>query len=104
MILSGKEIQKQIEAGQIHIDPYNPSDINPNSYNLHLHNQLREYTADILDMKQPNPTRTIEIPPEGLILRPGHLYLGRTVEYTRTDSFVPMLEGRSSVGRLGMYV
>lgn len=104
MILSGKEIQKQIVSGQIHIDPYNPSDINPNSYNLHLHNQLLEYTADILDMKQPNPTRTIGIPAEGLVLRPGHLYLGRTVEYTRTDSFVPMLEGRSSVGRLGMYV
>ena len=44
------------------------------------------------------------IPPEGFLLSPGTLYLGRTLEYTETDGFVPMLEGRSSVGRLGLFV
>ena len=39
-----------------------------------------------------------------MLLQPGTLYLGRTAEYTRTDEFVPMLEGRSSVGRLGMCI
>lgn len=104
MILSGKEILRQMAAGNIGIDPFDPACINPNSYNLHLHNQLMEYTEGLLDMKTPNPSRVREIPPEGLVLVPGRLYLGRTVEYTRTEGFVPMLEGRSSVGRLGMYV
>ena len=104
MILTGKEIIRQIEAGTIAIEPFDPERINPNSYNLHLHDQLLVYTGEILDMKTPNPTRTIDIPAEGIVLEPGCLYLGRTVEYTRTDGFVPMLEGRSSVGRLGMYV
>lgn len=55
-------------------------------------------------MKLPNPTRSISIPEEGLLLNPGQLYLGRTVERTETYGVVPMLEGRSSVGRLGMFV
>ena len=55
-------------------------------------------------MKLPNKTKKIIIPEEGLILEPGKLYLGRTVEYTKTDKFVPMLEGRSSIGRLGLFI
>ena len=46
----------------------------------------------------------MEVPPDGLELEPNRLYLGRTVEYTVTDGFVPMLEGRSSIGRLGLFV
>ncbi|MEM9328700.1 MAG: dCTP deaminase, partial [Bacteroidota bacterium] len=51
-----------------------------------------------------NPTSKLTIPRSGLRLDPGKLYLGRTVEHTRTDNLVPMLEGRSSIGRLGMFV
>ena len=43
-------------------------------------------------------------PPDGLLLEPGTLYVGRTLEYTKTTSFVPMLEGRSSIGRLGLFI
>jgi dCTP deaminase len=46
----------------------------------------------------------IIIPQEGYVLEKGKLYLGRTVEYTKTDKYVPMLEGRSSIGRLGLFV
>jgi len=46
----------------------------------------------------------LTIPDEGLLLEPGKLYLGRTNEFTRTENLVPMLEGRSSIGRLGLYV
>lgn len=104
MILSGKEIKKQIDQGHITIDPFDASRLNPNSYNLRLHNELLVYTADVLDMKKPNDYEMITIPQEGLVLRPGKLYLGRTFEHTSTQSFVPMLEGRSSVGRLGLYI
>lgn len=62
------------------------------------------YEEDILDMKKENKFKKISIPAEGLVLEPGKLYLGRTVEYTKTNCFVPMLEGRSSVGRLGLYI
>lgn len=103
MILSGLEIQKRLGT-DIFIEPYSESRINPNSYNLRLHNELVVYTQDMLDMKQDNPHQTIQIPEEGLVLTPGTLYLGRTCEHTRTYGLVPMLEGRSSVGRLGLCI
>ena len=101
MILSGREIARNIESGDIVIRPYDPRRVNPNSYNLSLHNELLVYENDVLDMKQPNPTRTITIPKEGLILEPHRLYLGRTKEFTTTSKFVPMLEGRSSTAGWG---
>lgn len=57
-----------------------------------------------LDMKQNQHLVIEKIPEEGIILQPGILYLGRTMEYTETHKFVPMLEGRSSVGRLGIQI
>ena len=103
MILSGKEILRHL-GKEIIIEPFDPSRINPNSYNLSLANELLVYENDLLDMKTPNPTRHITIPPEGLVLEPGRLYLGRTNEFTRTDKYIPMLEGRSSTGRLGLFI
>jgi len=104
MILSGKEIEKKIQEGLIKIDPFEPKLINPNSYNLRLHNELVVYTEFPLDMKKLPKTEKILIPESGYELKPGVLYLGRTLEYTETHGLVPMLEGRSSIGRLGMYV
>lgn len=103
MILSGKEIKNKI-GKEIKIEPYNEKQLNPNSYNLRLHNELLVYDEEILDMKKPNKVKRIIIPEEGLVLEPGKLYLGRTLEYTETDKYVPMLEGRSSIGRLGLFI
>ena len=103
MILSGKEIQKRIN-NDIIIEPFIEQRINPNSYNLSLHNELLLYKDSILDMKKDNMVNRIIIPSSGLILNPNRLYLGRTVEYTETKNLVPMLEGRSSIGRLGLFV
>ena len=103
MILSGKMIHEKL-GQDIFIQPFNEAALNPNSYNLTLHDELMVYEEDCLDMRRPNKTRTIEIPPEGIVLEPGKLYLGRTAEMTRTFNLVPMLEGRSSVGRLGMSI
>jgi len=55
-------------------------------------------------MKNKNPAKKLVIPPEGLLLKQHTLYLGRTVEHTRTEHHVPMLEGRSSIGRLGLFI
>ncbi len=103
MILSGKEIKNRMGKG-IHIEPFDEKQLNPNSYNLKLHNELLIYTNDVLDMKKLQPTERIIIPEDGYVLEPGKLYLGRTIEYTRTENCVPMLEGRSSIGRLGLFI
>jgi deoxycytidine triphosphate deaminase len=103
LILSGKEIKNKL-GKEIIIEPFEEKQLNPNSYNLRLHNELLVYEDDILDMKKENKVKKLYIPPEGLLLEPGKLYLGRTIEYTETENYVPMLEGRSSVGRLGLFI
>ena len=103
MILSGREIKNKM-GKELVIEPFSEKQLNPNSYNLKLNNELLVYDEEVLDMKKQNKVKKIVIPEEGLILDPGKLYLGRTVEYTETDKYVPMLEGRSSVGRLGLFI
>lgn len=103
MILSGKEIEKNI-GKDIIIEPFDKNKLNPNSYNLSLSNELLVYDNYVLDMKKENKAHKIIIPEDGLILEPNKLYLGRTNEFTKTDRFVPMLEGRSSTGRLGLFI
>jgi dCTP deaminase len=103
MILSGKEILKRL-GKDIFIEPFYENQLNPNSYNLRLHNELLVYEDQSLDMKKQHSVKKLVIPEEGLVLEPNKLYLGRTVEYTRTENLVPMLEGRSSIGRLGLFI
>lgn len=102
-MLSGLEIKNRI-GKDIIIEPYDVKRLNPNSYNLSLHNELLVYEGDYLDMKTPMSTRTVTIPDDGLMIFPGKLYLGRTSEWTETYNLIPMLEGRSSVGRLGLFI
>lgn len=103
MILSGDEIRKRL-GKDICIEPFEPERLNPNSYNLTLHDELITYEEVVLDMAQPNRTRRLRIPKDGIVLAPQKLYLGRTVERTETHNCVPMIEGRSSIGRLGLFV
>jgi dCTP deaminase len=103
MILSGQEIKKRL-GKDINIDPFCDSQLNPNSYNLRLHNELLVYEEVVLDIKAPNRYRRLEIPSAGLVMSPSQVYLARTVERTETHNLVPMIEGRSSLGRLGLFV
>jgi dCTP deaminase len=103
MILSGLEIQRR-QGGDVVIDPFDPAQLNPNSYNLRLHDEMLVYEEDVLDMRRPNRHRRIRIPASGYVMPPSKLHLGRTLERTETRNLVPMLEGRSSVGRLGLFV
>lgn len=103
MILSGQEIKKHM-GKEIIIEPFDEKRINPNSYNLSLAGELLVYDNHVLDMKEPNPVSRIIIPEDGLLLEPNRLYLGRTNEYTSTSRYVPMMEGRSSTGRLGLFI
>jgi len=103
MILSGKEIKNRLH-NDILIEPFNDNQLNPNSYNLRLYDELLMYDEHTLDLKKEHKVKSVVIPEEGLVLQPGKLYLGRTIEYTKTDKLVPMLEGRSSIGRLGLFI
>jgi dCTP deaminase len=103
VIISGKEIHRRL-GKSIFIEPFHKEQLGPNSYNLRLHNELMVYNDDILDMKKYNQCTKIIVPPEGYVLQPHTLYLARTIEYTKTLDTVPMLEGRSSIGRLGLFI
>ena len=104
MILSGHEIKKQRMIGKIKIENFNERQLGPNSYNLRLGSDLLVYRSEVLDAKQDNDVERLHIPPEGILLTPGRLHLGETMEYTETEDLVPMVEGRSSVGRLGINI
>ena len=103
MLLSGQEIKRRI-GNELSIEPFDESRLNPNSYNLSLHNELLVYEEVVLDTASPNRYRRIEIPDDGFTLQPGMLYLGRTAEFTQTNGCVPMIQGRSSLGRLGLFI
>lgn len=102
MILSDKEILQAIEKKEIVIEPFDPKCLGTNSYDVHLGKYLATYKNRVLDARQHNEIETFEIPDEGFVLQSGMLYLGVTEEYTETHNAVPFLEGKSSVGRLGI--
>ncbi len=102
MILTDKNILAAIASGEILIDPFRPDCLGTNSYDVHLGRHLAVYQNRVLDARKHNHVDHFEIPKEGYVLQPGTLYLGVTEEYTETHSTVPFLEGKSSVGRLGI--
>ena len=88
--------------GSIVVEPFDPSCLGTNSYDVHLGRHLATYLDEVLDARKHNQIETFEIPAEGYVLQPDKLYLGVTKEYTETHAHVPFLEGKSSVGRLGI--
>lgn len=119
MILADSEILKEIESGNIAIEDFSDDRLNGASYNVRLADELLVYETDyidpingyietpfgVLDMKKKNPTRKIMIPEEGFVMYPGRVYLGMTKERTYTwPGLEPVFDGRSSVGRLGLFV
>lgn len=103
-MLTGEEIISKVESGDITIEPFDKSNVNPNSYNITLGNELFVYLDDVLDSNKENKKRKIIIPDDGYILAPNRLYLVKTNEVTGSKKFVPQLSGRSSVGRIGLTV
>jgi dCTP deaminase len=133
-MLTGKQINREVERGRICIDPFDPACLNANSYNLKLSNQLLVHEKNLIvhlrqqadweayrkfgsqpadwqplilepmDMKVKEATIGLCIPEQGLTLWPGALYLAATIETAGADVFIPCIEGRSSVGRLGICV
>lgn len=116
MILTKQEIWTRTMGPKpdIVITPFNEKQLNPNSYNLRLGDKILTYDVEYyawdckkklpLDPKIDNPHKIVDLPKSGMVLKPGELYLAQTVEYTETRNLVPMVEGRSSWGRLGLFI
>ncbi len=103
-MLTGDEIIRMWNAGRIHIKPFEIENVNPNSYDLTLGGVLAIYEDEELDMKKNGRVQYLRLPPEGRLLQPGELYLGSTIEECGSDEFATLIEGRSSVARLGILV
>lgn len=104
MILSGLKIIEEVNNNRINIEPFNENLINPNSYNYRLGSILLEIDDEIIDPKKKTKYKKIEINDDGYILKPNKLYLGSTMERIGSDHYVTQLIGRSSVGRLGLFL
>ncbi len=115
-ILSGNAIHDAVATGAIAIDPYDPRHANPASYDLTLGTGVVVYDLEVykplgqplrplpLDAKAEPRTRSYAINDAGWVLHPGQLYLMHTVERVATTRYVPVLDGKSSIGRLGICV
>ena len=111
MILSDRTIREELAAGRIGIDPLDPGDIQPSSVDLRLDRYFRvfrNHRQSVIDVKEPQDdlTELVEIEPDGVfVLHPGELVLGSTAERVRLpDDLVARLEGKSSLGRLGLAI
>ncbi|MDQ3071980.1 MAG: dCTP deaminase [Bacteroidota bacterium] len=104
MILSDKQILEEIDKGTILIEPFRKECMGSNSYDVHLGKHLAVYNDRVLDARKHNQIEEFRIQEDGILLHPGTLYLGVTEEYTETHKHVPFLEGKSSAGRLGIFI
>ncbi len=102
MVLTDTQILEAINRGDIVITPFDIAGLGTNSYDVHLASYLAVYKDYELDARLHNEIEHFEISTEGFVIQPGELYLGVTAEYTETHCAVPFLEGKSSVGRLGI--
>jgi len=104
MILTGESIAAEVKSGRIIIDPFEPSRINPNSYNFTLGSRLKVYGSHVLDTRSENLTEDIDMQDGSIVLEPRRLYLAHTRERIGSTHFVPTYAARSSVARLGMFI
>jgi dCTP deaminase len=98
MILTGPAIKSAVKRGDVSLDPFDEANINPNSYNYHLAGSL------LVLGDGGTPLRTVSLSERGYVLKPGKVYLGATLEQIGSDRYVTLLLGRSSVGRLGIFL
>lgn len=110
-VLSDGTILELVDTGRIAVDPWNPAMVQPASIDLRLGDSFRvfhNHRASAIDLRDPPSNLTEEvIVPEGepFALHPGDFCLGRTLEWVRIpDDIVARIEGKSSLGRLGLIV
>jgi dCTP deaminase len=110
-VLSDRDIRSELEAGRIRVDPYDPADLQPSSVDLHLDRSFRVFRNNryaYIDVRAPQPDLTEMLrvaDDEPFILHPGEFVLGQILEWVELpDDLVARLEGKSSLGRLGLLI
>ena len=110
-VLSDRDISSELEAGRVRIDPYDPADLQPSSVDLHLDRSFRVFRNNryaFIDPRMPQPDLTELLTigdDEPFVLHPGEFVLGQTLEWVELpDDLVSRLEGKSSLGRLGLLI
>lgn len=98
MILTGPAIQAAVKNGGVFVEPFDKANLNPNSYNYHLADSL------LVLGDGGKPIRKVSLSQRGYVLKPGKVYLGATFERIGSDRYVTLLLGRSSIGRLGIFL
>jgi dCTP deaminase len=111
VVLSDKSIREEIEAGRIAIDPFDPAMVQPSSVDVRVDRSFRVFHNNryaFIDVRQPMEDLTELVEVDGgrpFILHPGEFVLGQTLErVTLPDDLVARLEGKSSLGRLGLLI
>lgn len=109
MLLTGSEIRNQVSKNKIFISDFDENRLNPNSYNLRMSDELYRYEDLVLTTRRKNNIRKVNFKDVGketkeIMLVPGILYLGKTIEETWSDTFVACIDGRSSIARLGIQI
>jgi dCTP deaminase len=104
MILTGPKIREEVKNDNIVIEPFHDDQVNPNSYDFRIGNKILVYKNEILDTRENNPTEEITIPESGHVLQPNKLYLGHSKEIVGSEKFIPIVRGKSSTGRVGLFI
>jgi dCTP deaminase len=110
-VLSDRDIRAALESGEVRIEPYDAQDLQPSSVDLHLDRSFRVFRNNryaYIDVRsqQPDLTELVAVDDEeAFILHPGEFVLGQTLEWVELpDDLVARLEGKSSLGRLGLLI
>lgn len=104
LILGSSAIRTAIREGEIVIDPYDDSRVTSNSYDFSLYHEVGWYTGAELDSARENDFELHSLPREGMVLLPGSFYLGCTKEVMGSTTYVPIIKGKSSIARLGLFI
>jgi dCTP deaminase len=110
-VLSDRDIAAALAEGRVKVEPYDPADLQPSSIDLHLDRSFRVFRSNryaYIDVRAPQPDLTELLTvsdDEPFVLHPGEFVLGQTVEWVELpDNIVARLEGKSSLGRLGLLI
>ncbi len=115
-ILTKQKILESINNGDIRISPFNEKQLNPGSYDIRLGRNVKVYKdwahgtstkrghQRVIDIKREPETIESVMDEDGLVLYPGCFYLMHTEERVYARNFVPVIDGKSSIGRLGLKV
>jgi dCTP deaminase len=104
VILTGKDIHREVLAGRIHIDDYDPERLEPNSYGFRLAPEIISYLPGVIDSREPIESVTEVMDDSGMMLMPGRFYLGGTMETMGSPHYAATLYACRSVSTLGVWI